>query len=217
MSGRPSNRVGIFWETFDPDVGQYGRYKQSHLYINLAVWELNEEQMTEDEALFASFYNNQDVVSKCNTMSIEELLLWEEDLRKIVLEAKATQQRVTSTRKDRVAKLSKEERDKLITNPDGTVSEAINAVKVRKDRMTAADKLNKLLAGMGIENSADIMKNIKVDETKQAIHNNTLAASNGNEANEKSKETEQAPVEKEPERKIIAKSNPDASFLDGLF
>lgn len=162
-------RVGLFWQIFDTDTG---RYKQHKLYIHLPVLELNEEQMTEDEQLYAQFYSNPDVLSKCSTMSIEELLVWEEDLRKIVLEAKATQSRVSTTRKERVSKLTKEERDKLITNPDGTVSDAINAVKIRRDRMSKADKLAALLKDMGIESSGDIMKNIKADETKQAIHNN---------------------------------------------
>jgi len=129
-------------------------------------------RMTENEQLFADFYSSPEVQTRLDSMSIDDIVQWELRLEKKVIEAKAVHKKVADTRKERAHKLSKEQRDKLITVPETT--EAINAIKVRKDRMSRADKLAQLLkdTGAGGDFINQVMSGIKSDSKSQAIHNN---------------------------------------------
>lgn len=83
-------------------------------------------------------------------MSYEQQIAWEEELEVIVIEAKAKMQRSSQERRTKQAKMTKEERDRLITNPDMSVAEGLIAPKLRKDRQSKADKMASDFAGMGI-------------------------------------------------------------------
>lgn len=83
-------------------------------------------------------------------MTYDQLVSWEEELEKIVIEAKASLQRSSQERRERQAKMSKAERDKLITNPDMSVTEGLIAPKLRRDRMSAADKVKADMEKMNI-------------------------------------------------------------------
>lgn len=83
-------------------------------------------------------------------MSYEQQLAWEEELEMIVIEAKAGIQRSSQKRREKQASMSKEERDRLITNPDMSVGEGLLAPKLRKDRQSKADKMSADFAAMNI-------------------------------------------------------------------
>ena len=84
------------------------------------------------------------------SMTYDQLLAWEEELETIVIEAKASMQRSSAERREKQQRMSKEERDRLISNPELSVSDGLLAPKLRKDRMSKADKITADMAGMGI-------------------------------------------------------------------
>lgn len=98
--------------------------------------------------LFSKFYAQAEKLIK--DMSYEQMIAWEEELECIVIEAKASMQRSSLARRERQQKMTKEERDRLISNPEMSVSDGLLAPKLRKDRQSKADKLVADMAGMNI-------------------------------------------------------------------
>lgn len=113
--------------------------------------------MTNDDRveLHSKFYNpenwNPSERGLIESGTYAQLVAWEEELESIVVEAKAKLQRSNAERRDRQQKMSKEDRDKLISRPDMTVSEGLIAPALRKDRMSKADKMRQdMISNMNI-------------------------------------------------------------------
>lgn len=109
-------------------------------------------KMTNDDRveLHAKFYAQAGEEIRINNMTYDQLVAWEEELEQLVIEAKAKMQRSSQERRERQQKMTKEERDRLISNPDMTVTEGLTAPKLRKDRQTKADKMAADFAAMNI-------------------------------------------------------------------
>jgi DNA repair exonuclease SbcCD ATPase subunit len=106
-----------------------------------------------------------------NILTIQELEAWEVELVDIAFTAKTTLQGVSKAKGERVSKLSKSERDKLITSPELLVSDAVSTVKKRADRMSKIDKLILSMKAMNMseEDIKSALANVKVDESKQTL------------------------------------------------
>jgi len=117
--------------------------------------------------LYKKFYDG--AALKVASMTLDQLIARGDELEEIIIEAKAEAQATTAERRKREANLSRSEREKLITKPDITGTEALNGPKVRKDRMSKADKLRETYVSLGMSEAEinAIMKNISVDETKK--------------------------------------------------
>lgn len=145
------------------------------------------DTMTTDERveLHSKFYK--EAVTLIQDMSYEQQIAWEEELEKIVVEAKAKLQASTTKRREKEAGMSKADRDKLISRPDMTVTEGLTVPKVRKDRMSKAEKLletYKDMVAAGLMTQADVdtmMGTIKVDDSK----GQTLASATGKTADDR--------------------------------
>lgn len=126
----------------------------------------NEDQLKE---LHARFFNNEATEIVPN-MELEQLSAHIQELEMIAFEAKTRLQAATQNKRERVAKLRLAEREKLISNPDISGSDAITAVGKRKERLSKADKLKQTLGALGIstDDMKSIMGNIKIDESKIA-------------------------------------------------
>jgi len=134
----------------DREVNQYGfeidAINRRGLLLYYEVGEcMDNEKRVE---LHSRFYSKANELI-CN-MSYEQQLAWEEELEMIVIEAKASIQASSQKRREKQASMSKEERDRLITNPDMSVSEGLLAPKIRKDRQSKADKMADDFAAMNI-------------------------------------------------------------------
>lgn len=126
----------------------------------------NEGQLKE---LHARFFNSE-TTEVVPDMDLETLSNHIQELEMIAFEAKSRLQAATQNKRERVAKLRLAEREKLISNPDISGSDALTAVSKRKERLSKADKLKQTLGSLGIstEDLKSIMGNIKIDETKIA-------------------------------------------------
>lgn len=100
--------------------------------------------------LFSKFYAQAGEEIVINNLSYTQLVEWEETLEKIVIEAKAKIRRSTDERNKQKLQMSKEERDRLITNPDMSITDGLTAPKLRQDRMSKADKVAADMAKLGI-------------------------------------------------------------------
>jgi hypothetical protein len=167
------------------------------------------QRMTEREEKYAEFFAAEAKVIE--NMTIEELQVHIESLESLRLEVSARLAKSNDSKKEHISRLSKSERDKLITTPDLSVSDSINAVNKRKDRMSAADKLRQTLKAMGLpddEIDKQIMSTIKIDESKQAQSNKIVKSFNGKTQNEIREEaakrltTDAIPEQKEPPKSL---------------
>lgn len=102
--------------------------------------------MTEQEELFKKFFNSEKLLVK--DMDDIQLRDHRDELSRIAFEAKA---RLVAA--DEETRSRKPKREWLVTTEDAdvNVSEAINAVKTRKARMTKMDKLAEQLLKTGID------------------------------------------------------------------
>lgn len=105
--------------------------------------------MTPQEELFAKFYNHEKVLVK--DMDVVQLREHREELQKIAFEAKARLVAADDEARERKAKTSNKEWLVTDAKPDYDVSNAINVVKKRAERMSKMDKLRKQLEAAGID------------------------------------------------------------------
>lgn len=121
--------------------------------------------MTEQEELFAKFYNHMKVLVK--DMDNVQLREHREELQKIVFQGRASLQAVDDETRERKAKSSNKEWILTDTNPDVKVSDAINVVKVRAARMSKMDKLKKQLESAGIDEATikEMVRNLETRAT----------------------------------------------------
>lgn len=110
--------------------------------------------MTPEEELYAKFYNHERICVQ--DMDHIELQTHIEELQKIAFEAKARVQSATDKRREDNAKISKKEWLVSDDRPDVNVSDAINVVKKRQERMSKMDKIQKQLRDAGIDE--DVIK-----------------------------------------------------------
>lgn len=105
-------------------------------------------EMTEQEALFAKFFSEEKTLIAL--MTPEERIDHIQQLEEIAFEAKA---RLTAgkeyEREENAKSRAKGKWTITETNPDQTVTDTINKVKLRKDRMTKLDRQSAKLAALG--------------------------------------------------------------------
>lgn len=99
-------------------------------------------------------------------MSLEAIVTHIEELEAICFEAKARIGAAKQNQKERIAKLSKADRDKLVTNSGLDISESDSLIRKRVERQSRADKTIDSLAGLGLgaDDIKDLMSNVKVKE-----------------------------------------------------
>lgn len=129
--------------------------------------------MTEKIDKFAQFFNSGKILY--SAMSYQERLAWKDEMKDILLTARAHLSAADSVDREESAKLTPEGRQWLTTNDDSAVnSDAINTPKVRKERMSKADKLQEQMKALGLD-MADV-KNImgQVEKTAKEKDLNSL-------------------------------------------
>jgi hypothetical protein len=142
---------------------QISQNEPDHWQAQAVTKEINRFYMTEQEQLFAKFYNHEKVLVK--DMDHIQLKDHREELQKIAFEAKARLVAADDEARERKAKTSNKEWLVTDTQPDVNVSDAINVVKVRQARMSKMDKLRKQLQDAGID-SATINEMVRNLESK---------------------------------------------------
>lgn len=108
-----------------------------------------ELSMTPQEELFAKFYNHEKVLVK--DMDHVQLREHREELQKIAFEAKARLVAADDEARERKAKTANKEWLVTDAKPDFDVTNAINVVKKRAERMSKMDKLSDQLRKAGID------------------------------------------------------------------
>jgi len=130
---------------------------------------LDGESMTEQELLFAKFYNNEKVLVK--DMDDIQLREHREELRTIAFEAKA--RAVAADDEDRERKSKTKNKEWLLspTESNQATSDAINAVTQRASRMSKLDKMRKQLLNTGIDEDTvnEMMANLEKKATEKAV------------------------------------------------
>lgn len=120
----------------------------------------NEKRIELHQKFFAQAYQAASVSERTIAENEEKL----DELEEIIVQAKAAYGGTDEANRVKKANLSKEEREKLLSktgNP--TVSDAINAPRVRVDRQTKADRFKAELIAQGLmseEDANDVAKNI---------------------------------------------------------
>lgn len=192
------------------------------LDIPLAVFERFIEPMTEAEQKFANYFKKAyDKGMDVGQMSYEELEAWLIELEDIVLTAKASIQGADLAKRERKAKLSKGELDKILSTDSSILtSDAISAVNKRKERMSKMDKLKDMYdkmvdAGTMSREDADSMLGlVKVDESKQ----NTMSFNKDKQAAIDTAKLAQEVVDAASKKVEENKSEPEEPFnFDSLF
>jgi len=125
------------------------------------------KKMTPQEELFARFYNHERILVK----DINDIQLREhrEELSKISFEAKARLVSADDETRERKAKTSNKEW--LLTTADVVSTDAINAVKVRKERMSKMDKMKEQLLKAGIDEDTvkEMIRNLESKATEKNV------------------------------------------------
>lgn len=137
-------------------------------YVELKGEEVN--GLTEQEQLFAKFYNAEKLLVK----DMEDFALREhrDELRRIAFEAKARAVAADDEDRDRRTKTKKKE---WLLTPDTNevrVTDAINAVKQRAARMSKMDKMKQqlLAAGLDDETVAEMIKGMERKATEKDVN-----------------------------------------------
>lgn len=168
--------VFITYDVYDPDGSGRKTRHEYHLspkdFITLILVDraelLENLNMTEAEKKFADYfmqgYNRSISVQDMPYEKVEE---WVAELEDIIFTAKATLQGVDKALRERRANLKESERQK-IREKDSTinVSDAINSVNKRKDRLNKVEKLEENYRKLGFDEATikELLKNVKVKE-----------------------------------------------------
>lgn len=123
--------------------------------------------MTEQEELFAKFYNHEKILVK--DMDHMQLREHREELQKIAFEAKARLVAADDEGRERKAKTNNKEW--LVTDPAVNVTDAINVVKTRAARMSKMDKLQADLRKAGIDDATirEMTRNLEAKATDSKL------------------------------------------------
>lgn len=129
------------------------------------VGKIEGSYMTEQEELYADFYKKGKIFVK--DMDMTQLREHRDELSKIAFQAKATLAAADDELRERKAGLRNKEWTITPTGPDQVTSDAINAVKVRKDRMTKLDKIRaQLLNSLDEATVNEMMSNLERKATE---------------------------------------------------
>jgi len=126
--------------------------------------------MTEQEELYSKFFNKGKLLVA--DMDLTQLREHRETLAQIAFEAKATLAAADDELRERKAKSSVKGKEWLVTptGPDQTTSDAINAVAVRKQRMSKMDKLrNDLLKSLDEETVNEMIAQLERKATEKNL------------------------------------------------
>lgn len=108
------------------------------------------KELTENEEKFAQFFNAESVL--VSAMSEIELVEHIQELEEIAFEAKARLTAAKTKSRDNSAKKRLGGEWSISpTQPDQTVTDTINRVKLRANRMTKLDKMRAKLSALGLE------------------------------------------------------------------
>lgn len=235
QTSRP--KIGINWEyysglglTLSPEQFKYESISLSRIdFLSLLFPNspdraslLERMRMTEKEELFARFFSQAYNKGKdISQMDFTELDSWIRELENTVFEAKATLQGASQAKREREANLKTSEREKIRT-ADGqyVTSDAINSVNKRKERMSKTDKVIESYRALGMseEDINGILKNIKPDETSQAIVNQGLNL-NKDASQDKKEDSSDKPkslLDKIIESVVSAKPKEDSKPFSGF-
>lgn len=130
--------------------------------------------MTPEEKLYADFYNHEKILVK--DMDIIQLREHRAELSKVAFEAKARLIAADDETRSRTAKTKT--KDWLTTiEGDQVSSDAINAVKVRKKRMSSMDKTREKLLAAGIDEDTvnEMIKGLEKTATESSLSNVNLS------------------------------------------
>lgn len=143
---------------------------------------MNDEKRKE---LHAKFYNGTRV--EVAVMNDLELAAFIEEMEEVCAKAKPTLRAAVDEQQERYAKLSKEERDNLLSQNARLISgsDTLNDVKIRKDKMSKADKTVQQFRDLGLD-----------DATIEALSRNLYARNAGKEEVLKNKNSEPTELEK---------------------
>lgn len=113
------------------------------------------------------FFNHERIL--VTSMSDSELRERIEELESIAVEVKAKLAANNAEKRERDAKKTLSQKAWLVTAEGGnpSVSDSLATVKVRKDRMTKADKLREQMRSLGVEGVDELMKNVGKATEKQ--------------------------------------------------
>lgn len=129
--------------------------------------------MTPQEELYSKFYNRGKLFVK--DMDATQLREHRDKLSEIVLEAKATLASADDELRERKAKTTKKEWLLTPNQPEAVTTDAINAVKVRKERMSKIDKMKAQLLSAGIDE--ETVKEMISNLERKATESNLKAIS----------------------------------------
>lgn len=124
--------------------------------------------MTPQEELYAEFYNKAKVLVA--DMDVATLRQHREVLAQIAFEARANLAAADDELRERRAKEKKKEWLVTPVEPSQVHSDAINAVKIRKERMSKMDKLKTQLLNAGIDEAT--VKEMVADLERKATEKN---------------------------------------------
>lgn len=135
------------------------------------TWDLDlmpTNKIDRSEEGFKKLFNSEIVLVQ--GMSLEALEEHIKELEDIAYESRVRLQAASNNKKNRVFKLSEEEREKLISQPDFDASERSKLELPKRERRTKADKLLENLAGLGLDDEAvkALMGKVKIDENRSA-------------------------------------------------
>lgn len=124
--------------------------------------------MTDQEELFAKFYNQEAILVK--DMDISQLRSHRDELAKIAFEAKARLVKVDDETRERSAK-SKNKEWIVPTDNNHVDSEALAAVKTRTTRMNKIEKLQSQLLAAGIDDETvkEMIRNVERKATEGSV------------------------------------------------
>lgn len=228
------DKVFVTFRNYDNNgrITVYERYITRHEFLeflfntNERTQLIEELQMTEKEQLFAGFfsqaYNKGLNVAE---MTMTQLDDWVTTLEKIVFEAKATLHGASQAKRERSAKLSPDEREKIrLADVNYSASDAITSVNKRKDRLSKKEKLEETYRGLGMS-EADIqgmLSKISIDEDTQEKRKNIILSLSEKKENSEKKEKPnlidsivQSIVEAEKKKANVEPT--DFNDLDNLF
>ena len=128
------------------------------------------KSMTEQEELYSKFYNKGKLLVA--DMDVTQLREHRETLSQIAFEAKATLAAADDELRERKAKSSVKSKEWLVTptQSDLTTSDAINAVAIRKARMSKMDKLRQdLLKSLDKETVDEMIAQLERKATEKNL------------------------------------------------
>lgn len=125
-------------------ISEYIKHRRSGMLTETRTIKMPETDRIE---LHTKFYNHEKPLY--NAMTLEQKRAHREEIALILLEGRARMNAIDDIDREERAKLGPKGREWLTSNQDELSSDAINQPKIRKERMSKADKLKEDLAKLG--------------------------------------------------------------------